>query len=531
VLLRWRHKAAVSGRIGKDLDAIVLKALKKEPDQRYASATELMDDIQRYLRGFPIAARDDSTRYRLTKFVTRNRVGVGIAALALLSLIAGLIGTTLQAGIAGRERDARRLEAERARTVADFAVGLFDMVDPTRAQGATVTVQDLVAAGVRRISELASQPTQQAMFMDVMGRVSAAAGQFQKADSLFREAVAIKIGQLGEGDPGVAESLLGLGESLLMQNRLVEAETVLDRAQRIQIAAFGSTDPRNLKYQNQLGFAYFTLGDRDHAERLLRGVLARGAEPELREHTEIVEAQYNLWRVLDYYGEYAQAEPYLRDMLRRRESEYGTDHSETAHIAFTLARNLANQEKLEESTALYQRARDTYERVYGAEGVYTIHAIYGLAQVQHRRGALREAEQGYRTAARIYATQPSSGIWQAYARVSLGQVLVLLEKPAEAEREILQGLEIYLAAQTVDTEQVAIARSWLGRALTDLARHAEAESLLLLAHDSLAKRPDRTRQNQDALRHLVQLYRTWNRPEDAIRYEQLLSEAQSKTSH
>jgi eukaryotic-like serine/threonine-protein kinase len=528
--LRRRRPAADGGdpgvpQVPRDLDAIVMKALKKEPHERYPSATDLLLDVRRYLGGFPVAARDDSTRYRAMKFVSRNRVAVGFSGLALLSLLGGLVGTSFQAHVAARERDARRLEAERARATADFAVGLFDMVDPTQAQGRTVTVQDLVAAGDLRVSELAGQPTQQAMFMDVMGRVSAAIGLFEKADSLFSEAVALKETRLGASDPGVAESLLGLGGSLLMQNRLDEAEEALDRAQAIQLAAFGATDPRTLRAQNALGFAYHTLGDRARAESLLRRVVERGSEPELREHPEIVEARYNLARVLDYYGEHAEAEGILREVLWRREAALGPDHSQSADAAFALARNLASQGELEEAAALYQRAHDVYERVYGADNVYTAMSVYGRAQVQHRGGDLRGAAQGYRAAAAIYRTQSSSGEWEAYARVALGQVLVALGQPHDAEREIARGLELYQAAPVVDGEQVAVARSWLGRALSEQGRYAEAEATLLLARDSLSGRPHLARQADDALRHLVELYRAWNRPDEALVLEASRSES------
>ena len=59
-----------------DLDTIVAKALKKNPRERYASVTALADDLQRYLRHEPIAARPDTLAYRATKFVRRNRVVV-----------------------------------------------------------------------------------------------------------------------------------------------------------------------------------------------------------------------------------------------------------------------------------------------------------------------------------------------------------------------------------------------------------------------------------------------------------------------
>ena len=88
-----------------DLDTILARALKKEPAQRYVSVAALADDLRRYLRHEPIAARPDTLTYRTRKFVRRNRMAVTLAGLALLASIAGIVGTVLQARTARIERD------------------------------------------------------------------------------------------------------------------------------------------------------------------------------------------------------------------------------------------------------------------------------------------------------------------------------------------------------------------------------------------------------------------------------------------
>jgi serine/threonine protein kinase len=102
---RRMHPLRLSRRLAGDLDTIVLKALKKEPERRYHSAQELREDIDRHLAGRPVRARGDSLWYRSRKFVGRYRVAVAASALIVLTLAAGAIATTVQA---------RRAEAERA---------------------------------------------------------------------------------------------------------------------------------------------------------------------------------------------------------------------------------------------------------------------------------------------------------------------------------------------------------------------------------------------------------------------------------
>ena len=91
-------------RLKGDLDNILLKALRKEPERRYSSVEQLAEDIRRHLEGRPVAARKDTIRYRTMKFAQRHKLGVGAVSLATLSLIAGIVATSWQAHIAKIER-------------------------------------------------------------------------------------------------------------------------------------------------------------------------------------------------------------------------------------------------------------------------------------------------------------------------------------------------------------------------------------------------------------------------------------------
>jgi serine/threonine protein kinase/tetratricopeptide (TPR) repeat protein len=101
-----------------DLDNIVLKALRKEPERRYSSVEQLSEDIHRHQRGLPVSASKDTLSYRVTKFVSRNRVAVTSAALLILVLFGGVVGTTWQAIRAERMRV--EAETERARAERRF---------------------------------------------------------------------------------------------------------------------------------------------------------------------------------------------------------------------------------------------------------------------------------------------------------------------------------------------------------------------------------------------------------------------------
>jgi len=113
-----------------DLDTIILKALAKEPERRYGSMERLNEDISRYLDNLPIAARPATTRYRITKFVRRHRVGVSAVVLIITALLAGILSTSYQATVASRERQKAEQRTTEVRALANSL--LFDLHDAIR---------------------------------------------------------------------------------------------------------------------------------------------------------------------------------------------------------------------------------------------------------------------------------------------------------------------------------------------------------------------------------------------------------------
>ena len=110
-----RLKRILSG----DLDTIVLLAMRKEPERRYASAAEFADDLHRYLQGLPVRAHRDSVMYRINKFVRRHAAAVVTGLFLIASLVAGVVGTTTGLIIARRERDRAASSALKARQAVD----------------------------------------------------------------------------------------------------------------------------------------------------------------------------------------------------------------------------------------------------------------------------------------------------------------------------------------------------------------------------------------------------------------------------
>jgi WD40 repeat protein len=118
-------------RLQGDLDNIILKAMRKEPEQRYASVEQLSEDIGRYLTGQPVIARKGSTVYRARKFIRRNKTAVAGVTVLVLALLAGLLFAVRQARIAKEEaRENRRLvyPARLQKAQEAFAAGDYEQM-------------------------------------------------------------------------------------------------------------------------------------------------------------------------------------------------------------------------------------------------------------------------------------------------------------------------------------------------------------------------------------------------------------------
>jgi serine/threonine protein kinase/tetratricopeptide (TPR) repeat protein len=140
--------ASAAKRLKGDLDTIVLKALQKEPARRYGTVEQFADDITRHLAGLPVLARPDTLRYRTTKFIARHKAGVAVAALAAISLAAGVVAIAWQTQVARVERARAERRFNDVRRLANSF--LFEFHDAIQDLPGSTKARELV---VRRATE------------------------------------------------------------------------------------------------------------------------------------------------------------------------------------------------------------------------------------------------------------------------------------------------------------------------------------------------------------------------------------------
>jgi eukaryotic-like serine/threonine-protein kinase len=210
-----RTREGTPGRLRKrlsgDLDNIILRAMRKEQQRRYASVDQLAADIRAHLESRPVLARKDTYRYRAGKFVKRHRLPLTAAALVLIAMIAGLAATTWEARRADRRfNDVRHLAQS-------LIFEIHDAVAPL--PGSTRARQLIVRRGLEYLDSLAKESSGDASLEhelavgylrigDVQGLAGEAnLGDFTGAIASYRKAEAILATLAADGDPQAQHDL------------------------------------------------------------------------------------------------------------------------------------------------------------------------------------------------------------------------------------------------------------------------------------------------------------------------------------
>ena len=507
-----------------DLDTILMQALQKEPARRYASAGAFVDDIRRYQRGLPIAARRDSFRYRAGKFVGRHAIGVGATALVLASLVAGLIGTAWQARVASRE-------AAKAREVSRFLSSLFEVADPARANADDISARELLDRGAARIeSELSHQPETQADMMLLLGRISRELNLYDRAQTLLDRSLALRTARTGSASDNVADVTAELARLALDRGRPDEAERLHRGALDVRRRSRGPGHASVATSMRDLAGVVSSRGKYDEAETLLREALVlheraygpeheeiasdlEGLQSTLRgrgqpdqavaaarrclemrvkllgeDHLDTATAKNNLAILLYDKWQLAEAERLYREVLAFDKRRLGEVHSNTATVTNNLAFVVRDQGQYDEAERLYRTALDLDKRLFGEEHPYVATVMGNLAAVLLRKGQLDESEKLFRGSMEMFKRVYGNEHWRV-GSVQGGLATVLATKgDATAEQQYRAALALLEKALPPRHPQLEPVLIGLGRELTRRDRPAEGEPLLRRAFESRSAR-------------------------------------------
>ncbi len=499
--------ASVRNALRGDLDAIVLKALRKEPTQRYASVAEFAADIRSHLEQRPVAARQGNFRYIAGRFLRRHAFAMTLGTLALTGVIAAAVVAEVQRRDAVAARLRAESEATRANEVTDFMVNVFGNAEPDPITGAEVTAIGLLTAARDQIRNEVVEPATRAALLLAIARAIFTvhgghdfSGITEEAVRLRRElgnalelsmALRTHVNALIRLDHTAAahaaldeaeQALLGLGSeadrerarikvqraTLLMNDAHFDQSATVFAEALAGMRALGvsETEGAMIDLRNRLGYVLVQTQEPERGRVLLRALVDDLQKQDPSPLDTIAAIQNNLgfsWAAQD---DLPLAEAAFRAALTARLQQPKLDVVSVQHNRANLARTLGELGRYEEAI---HEAKTGHDAVVAANDARVSPRILGyvrrlLAELEWRRGHWQDALAWVdRGIAFAQTDQPSSLGRLRTLRFFRAAILIDLNRFPEADVEMAAARALIDPASPpsdaviIDTESVRLA--------------------------------------------------------------------------
>jgi serine/threonine protein kinase len=407
---RRLEPAKLTRLVSGDLDWIVMKALTKERDRRYETASGFAKDIERFLNHEPVLAGPPSSSYRLRKFVRRNRGQVIAASLVLFALLAGIAGTTfgLIRAVAAQEAESRRAEGEQqakqealereaeTKAALEFVENrVFAAARPKDQAGGLgydVKLADAIKAALPFVdTSFTSKPLIEARLRKTMatsfrylGHPEIAIDQDEKARALYSK-------HLGPEHRNTLASMNNLALSYDRAGRTQEALKLREETLELQKTNLGLDAHETLMSMNNLAVSYMNIGRTQEALKLHEETLKLMKAKLGPDHPDTLKSMINLTTSYANSGRVQEAIKLSEETLTLAKAKLGPDHPDTlismGNLAFCYGQAGRTQEalKLNEETLPLMRAK------LGPDHPDTLHCMTLLAWYYAKAGRTKEA--------------------------------------------------------------------------------------------------------------------------------------------
>ncbi len=450
----------------RDLDWIVLKALEKEPERRYASATDLARDIAAYQGNRPVLAGPPSALYRFGKFIRRNRILAATSAAALFFLAAGLAGTLRNLSLA-------QSEAARREKTLRLLQELIVTSDPYK-KGPEARVKDLLDGFAARLDmRLSDEPEILATLHYTLGKTYASLslydpaqkhasqalslrrrilgdahgdtleaehlaagllgdmGRLAEAEPRLREIAGAMRRVLGEGHIRTLEAQLNLGTTLMNQGRIGEAEAVFCETFILSSEAFGPSSRLAIHSLSRMGIVQMMAENHAEAEVTLDQALAEALAAYPETNALVLNTMYYLASTLTKRQKYPEAEALFREALTEGIERLGLDNRWTLSYMSSLSRVLSMRGKRQEALDLGREVVVLAQETLGPENPNALIFKWNLAKTYGDGENWREAEELLRSLTPSF--QRALGPLHPYVIQAKGDLVQALEEQGQLE--------------------------------------------------------------------------------------------------
>ncbi len=489
------------------LEAVCLKAMAMNAEDRYASATALARDVEHWLADEPVTAWREPATVKARRWMRRRRSLVaGLVSLLLAAVVALTAGTILlgvkqtevqaernaarsaEAQARSAEAQARSAEAQ-ARAINRFLTEdlLFQAAPEKHAREKKVTVEEVLHKAAKNIEgnrNLAGQPEIEAALQLVIGNTLDRLGDPKGAEPHFRRALALRRQALGPTHPDTLTAQEDLAFHIGSRLWQVAEAAELGRATwEGRIQAHGPEDPRTLESLDTYCNTLAQLGQLAEAEKLSRQCLEARERVQGKSHKQTLQSMNNLGVQLSNQGRFAEAEAILVECLGRHDDP---NHAETLSVRSNLGFARLCMGRFAEAEATLRESLPLCVKLTGQASFQSLYFQHNLARTLAASGKLEEAE---RLAREVVAGRreilPARHLHIGRSLVVLGNALLQRAKWADADPILSEALDIFRQQPNAE-DWIAEAQVMRGAAVAGLGRFQEAEPLLAASWPRLA---------------------------------------------
>lgn len=423
-----------------DLDAIVLKAMRFAPADRYPSAQAMADDLRRTLVGQPVVARLPTRRYLVWCFLQRHRAWVATAVAVSIALMSAT-------WISVAQRAAAQRAEQRSATTLQLLVDLLSEADPSHTPGAAVTVREAIDSADARLADV-GDPAVRAPLLLALAEVSTGLGEYSRARDRYAALLA--------DDPNSSRALAGWIQA---QIKLAEAEpamaaanTLLDDPNAPLSARLAVIDALAL-YQRDQG--QFEAG----AALVTRGFAALDAGK--LDQAEDAKQRAKLWlrrgQIATRQRDFASATEAYQQALRLRTDQYGENHFAVAEVYTAMAELQWMQEQRTQALQTAQRALTLHQQALNPGHPAIGRAWITVGVMQKTLKQFAAARQSYENALAILQTRLGDDHpWTLLTLNNLGNLALHDRDFARAKTlhaQVLSQRRLVLPARHTDLSQ------------------------------------------------------------------------------
>ena len=440
--------AVLAAQLRGDLDWIVLKAIEKDRELRYDSPAELAADLQRHAADEPVLAGRPSTAYRMRKFVRRHRVAVGALTATFVGVLVFGSAMAWFAREAAIERDRANQEAAAARSVTDFMASIFREADPYGAAGRTMTANELLAEALSTIEpRFANRPDLRVELLETVGSSLASLGDFQKADSALREALAESTRYYGRDHVRTLRLRVLLMDVSSSRRDSAALQRELDQLLPL-VRSLGNDEPELLvRVLTNSAHLAFEQGRPVEAEAPAKEAFELSAR-ELGAHHPLTVAASSLLAESYVFGDrrvdvvLAETQRALELALEAHQGR--ADHATVIRMREVRGRALAVAGRVREAVAEMRAALAGMQKALGDSSIEAATAMANMAPYERRLGDLESALRHIDAAMVVFQDRiDRQSADYAYLLTTRGVTLLAARRPAEALKDLRRGEGIY----------------------------------------------------------------------------------------